>query len=158
MWLKKRASLRKEKQNGLGLRMVKAMTTGGFIGTIFATAVGFLCARTLPISLVDRSEVIIQIFFACLTLSILTSVFINAQKQFAAIFLKITAVVLLLVPVTDWLMFSQQITSLYSEGYYSVFIVNTMLLSLSICCWLISVKLSTSKQDLLDDASKLIPA
>jgi hypothetical protein len=59
----------------------KARTTGGFIDTIFATAVGFLCARTLPISLVDRSEVIIQIFFACLTLSILTSVFINVQKK-----------------------------------------------------------------------------
>ena len=145
MWLKKRASLRKEKQNWLGLRVLKAMTTGGFIDTIFATAVGFLCARTLPISLVDRSEVIIQIFFTCLTLSILTSVFYFRAKKSAAVFLKITTVVLLLAPITDWLMFSQQITSLFSEGYYSVFIVNTMLLSLSICCWLISVKLSTSK-------------
>ncbi len=158
MWLKKRASLRKEKQNWLGLRVVKAMTTGGFIGTIFATAIGFLCARTLPISLVDRSEVIVQIFFSCLTLSILTSIFINAQKQFAAIFLKITAVALLLVPIMDWLMLSQQIALLFNEGYYSVFIVNTMLLSLSICSWLISVKLSTSKQGLLDNANKLIPA
>ena len=109
MWLQKRANLRNEKQNKFGLQLVHAMTTGGFIGTVFATAIGFICARVLPIDLVGRSDLINQIFFACLAASIIASLAIKAQQQFSAVFLKVTAISLALVPVFDWLMLPQSI-------------------------------------------------
>ena len=89
MWIAKRSNLRVEKQNLAGLRIVHAMTTGGFIGTIFATAVGFICARIIPIDYVGRSDFITYIFFSCLFSAIVVSLAIKSQKQFAEIFLKI---------------------------------------------------------------------
>ncbi|MCJ8294753.1 MAG: PepSY domain-containing protein [Colwellia sp.] len=151
MWLQKRANLRSEKQNKFGLRLVKAMTTGGFIGTIFATAVGFLCARLLPIDLLNRSDVIGQIFFACLALSLITSLFIKAQKQFSAVFLKITALALAMIPVLDWLMLSQAIVVMFKAGHFDVLIVEVMLLSLALCCWLVSSKLFSSAEAVVND-------
>ena len=151
MWLQKRANLRSEKQNKFGLRLVKAMTTGGFIGTIFATAVGFLCARLLPIELVDRSDLIGQIFFACLAASLIASLLIKAQQQFAAIFLKITALALALIPVLDWLMLSQGIVVMFKAGHFDVVIVEVMLLSLALCCWLVSSRLFSSTETVVNE-------
>ncbi|WP_082627085.1 PepSY-associated TM helix domain-containing protein [Colwellia sp. TT2012] len=151
MWLQKRANLRSEKQNKLGLQLVKAMTTGGFIGTIFATAVGFICARLLPIDLLDRSDLIGQIFFACLAASLIVSLLIKAQQQFAAIFLKITALALALIPVLDWLMLSQGIVVMFKAGHFDVLIVEVMLLSLALCCWLVSSRLFSSAEAVVNE-------
>jgi len=151
MWLQKRANLRSEKQNKFGLRLVKAMTTGGFIGTIFATAVGFICARVLPIDMLNRSDVIGQIFFACLALSLIISLFIKAQKQFSAIFLKITAIALAIIPVIDWLMLPQRIVAMFNFGHFDVLIVEAMLLILALCCWLISSTLFSSVERVVDE-------
>ena len=151
MWLQKRANLRSEKQNKFGLRLVKAMTTGGFIGTIFASAVGFICARLLPIDLLNRSDVIGQIFFACLAASLIASLLIKAQQQFAAIFLKITALALALIPVLDWLMLSKGIVVMFKAGHFDVVIVEVMLLSLALCCWLVSSRLFSSTEHAVNE-------
>lgn len=148
MWLQKRANLRSEKQNKFGIQLVKAMTTGGFIGAVFATAIGFICARALPIELVGRSDLISQIFFLCLAASILTSLAIKAQQQFSAVFLKITAISLALIPVLDWLMLPQNIVVMLKAGHFDVLIVEVMLLSLALCCWLISSKLVISTEQI----------
>lgn len=145
MWLKKKSSLRTEKQSQVGLRIVNAMTTGGFIGTIFATAVGFICTRLIDIDYVNRSDVIGYIFFACLFGAITVSLTIKAQKKFAAIFLKITAVALAVVPVLDWLLVSQGIVDMLKFGYYNVIVVEAMLLSLALFCWLIASRLFVNK-------------
>ena len=155
MWLQKRANLRSEKQNKFGLRLVKAMTTGGFIGTIFATAVGFICARLLPIDMLNRSDVIGQIFFACLALSLITSLFIKAQKQFSAIFLKITAVALAIIPVLDWLILPQKILFMFKAGHFDVIVVEVMLLVLALCCWLISSKLVIATEPVIEQETIL---
>ena len=151
MWLQKRANLRSEKQNKLGLQLVKAMTTGGFIGTIFSTAVGFICARLLPIEILDRSDLIGQIFFACLAASLIVSLLIKAQQQFAAIFLKVTALALAIIPVLDWLMLSQGIIDMLKAGHFDVLIVEVMLLSLALCCWLVSSKLFSSAEPVVNE-------
>jgi len=141
MWLQKRANLRSEKQNQFGIQLVQAMTTGGFIGTVFATAVGFICARLLPLDLLNRSDIIGQIFFACLAVSLITSLLIKAQQQFSAIFLKVTALALALIPVLDWLILPQKIIAMFKVGHFDVVIVEVMLLILALCCWLISSRL-----------------
>ncbi|KGJ97404.1 PepSY-associated TM helix domain-containing protein [Colwellia psychrerythraea] len=151
MWLQKRVSLRSEKQNKFGIQLVKAMTTGGFIGTIFATAVGFICARLLPVDLLDRSDLIGQIFFACLVASLVLSLAIKAQQQFAKIFLKVTAIALALIPVLDWLMLPQKIIVMFKVGHFDVLIVEVMLLSLALCCWLVSSKLFSSVERAADE-------
>ena len=151
MWLKKKASLRKEKQNLVGLRIVHAMTTGGFIGTIFATAIGFICARVIAIDYVGRSDLIGYIFFACLFGAIIVSLTIKAQKQFAAIFLKITAVALAVVPALDWLLVSPGIIAMLKSGYYNVIVVEAMLLSLALFCWLIASRLFVNKSIAVDE-------
>lgn len=149
MWLQKKTNLRAEKQNKIGLRLVYAMTTGGFIGTIFATAVGFICARIIAIDYVGRSDLIGYIFFGCLFIAILVSLSLSfqlqAQKRFAAIFLKITAILLVMTPVLDWFFVAQGITAMLKLGYYHVIVVEVMLLSLALCCWLVATKLFSIK-------------
>ena len=151
MWLQKKTSLRKEKQNQLGLRLVYAMTTGGFIGTIFATAVGFICARVIATDYIGRSDLISYIFFACLFTAIIVSLMIKAQKQFAAIFLKVTALLLAITPMLDWLFVAQGITTMLELGQYSVIVVEVMLLSLALFCWLIASSLFERKQAVVVD-------
>ena len=155
MWLQKKANLRIEKQNKFGLKLVRAMTTGGFIGTVFATAIGFICARALPIELVGRSDLIGQIFFACLFASLLVSLVIKAQQQFSAIFLKITAVLLAIIPVLDWLMLSQSILVMLKAGHFDVLIVEVMLLSLALCCWLVASRIFVSNKQEVNEYNEL---
>jgi hypothetical protein len=145
MWIQKKANLRAQKQNPIGLKIVYAMTTGGFIGTIFACAVGFVFARAIPIDYIGRSDLIAYIFFGCLFTAIVTSLNINAQKQFAAIFLKITALVLAITPLLDWLTVSQGIITMLKLGNYHVIVVEVMLLSLALFCWLIASRLFVNK-------------
>jgi uncharacterized iron-regulated membrane protein len=158
MWLQKKASLRKEKQNALGLRLVYAMTTGGFIGTIFATAVGFICARVIAIDYVGRSDIIANIFFGCLFTAIIVSLSITSQlkvqKQFAAKFLKLTSVVLALTPVMDWLLVSKGIMSMLTFGDYNVIVVEVMLLILALFCWLISSSIFVKIREEVDDKTQ----
>ncbi|MFT5757851.1 MAG: putative iron-regulated membrane protein [Alteromonadaceae bacterium] len=146
MWLQKKSNLRDEKQNLVGLRIVNAMTTGGFIGTIFATAVGFTFTRLIPIDYVGRSDLIAYLFFGCLFTAIIVSLTIKSQKQFAAIFLKVTAVALATIPVMDWLFVSQGIKAMLKSGYYNVIVVEAMLLSLALFCWLIASRLFVNKR------------
>ncbi len=141
MWLDKKAKLRREKQNQLGLQLVKAMTTGGFIGTIFAAGVGFICARALPLDMLDRSELINQIFFATLFSALFISLFIKKQTQFSALFLKLTAITLAATPILDWFLVSEGIKSMLENQHYDVLIVQACLLCLALCCWLVSTKL-----------------
>jgi len=151
MWIQKKANLRAEKQNQLGLKVVYAMTTGGFIGTIFASAIGFIFARAIPIDYIGRSDLIAYIFFGCLFTAIAVSLNIKAQKQFAAIFLKITAVALAITPVLDWLFVSQGIIAMLKVGYYHVIVVEMMLLSLALFCWLIASRLFVNRRVEVDN-------
>ncbi|MEW6994007.1 PepSY-associated TM helix domain-containing protein [Colwelliaceae bacterium MEBiC 14330] len=141
MWLDKKAKLRREKQNQLGLQLVKAMTTGGFIGTIFATGVGFICARTLPLDMLSRSDLISQIFFATLFSALIISLFIKNQSKFSALLLKLTALTLAATPILDWLLVSKGIAAMLANQHYDVLIVQACLLCLALCCWLVSAKL-----------------
>ncbi|NRA62277.1 MAG: PepSY domain-containing protein, partial [Psychrobium sp.] len=97
LWIEKRAQQRKV--NKFGLHVVKAITSGGFIGVMFATAIGFIAARLLPTTMPLRSEMIVDIFFAGLLLSIIGSLFIRQQRQFGQLFCKLTATLMLVVVV-----------------------------------------------------------
>jgi hypothetical protein len=141
MWIHKKSNLRTEKQNLVGLRIVHAMTTGGFIGTIFSTAIGFISARIITIDYAGRGDVIAYIFFGCLFTAIVVSLTIKSQKKFAAIFLKITAVALAMTPVMDWFLVSQGIMMMLKFGHYNIIVVEAMLLSLALFCWLIASQL-----------------
>ncbi len=145
LWIQKKSNLRVEKQNLFGLRLVHAMTTGGFIGTIFATAIGFIFARIIAVDYAERSDFMAYIFFGCLFTAIAVSLNIKSQKQFAAIFLKITAVALAIIPVVDWLYVPQGIVAMLKLGHYNVIIVEAMLLSLALFCWLIASRLFVNK-------------
>ena len=145
MWITKKSNLRVEKQNLAGLQIVYAMTTGGFIGTIFAAAVGFICARIIPIDYVGRSDFIAYLFFSCLFTAIAVALAIKSQKQFAEIFLKMTAVALAVTPVIDWLLVSTGIIAMLKLGHYNVIVVEVMLLSLALFCWLIAARLFVNK-------------
>ncbi|MFT5815496.1 MAG: putative iron-regulated membrane protein [Psychroserpens sp.] len=160
MWIQKKVNLRLEKQNPTGLKVVYAMTTGGFIGTIFASAIGFVFARIIPIDFVGRSDVIGYLFFGCLFTAIVVSLNIKAQKQFAATFLRITAVTLAITPILDWFIVSQGIRVMLSFSYYHVIIVEIMLISLALFCWLIASRLFVSKrsEEIIPDSNLSIQA
>ncbi|NRA84924.1 MAG: PepSY domain-containing protein [Gammaproteobacteria bacterium] len=133
MWIEKRAKQRKVNQ--FGLHLVKAMTSGGFIGVIFATAVGFIAARLLPVTMVERSDMIVNIFFACLLGAIISALLTKQQAQFSKLFCKLTALLLCAVPLLDWALLSNDILVMINLGKFDVIIVEAMLILLALGCW-----------------------
>lgn len=70
LWIEKRASQRKFSK--FGLRVVKVITSDGFIA-----------ARLLPITNELRSEIIVEIFFACLFSAVVLSLLVKQQHLFS---------------------------------------------------------------------------
>jgi len=73
--------------------------------------------------------------------AIAVSLTVKSQKRFAAIFLKITALTLAITPIMDWLYVPQGIMAMLKLGNYQVVVVEVMLLSLALFCWLIASRL-----------------
>jgi len=153
MWIEKRAN--KRKANKLGLHLVKAMTSGTFIGIIFASAVGFIAARLLPITTPLRSEMIIEIFFACLFCALFASLLIKKQHLFSKWLCKLSAMLLLSVPLLDWIMFNDEIILMAHNGRFDVVIVDAMLVLLAIACWMFSGEIKVEVQEEVDLTDEL---
>ena len=145
MWLEKQ---RKQKQtNRTGIRLVKAVTYGGFAGTIFAVALGFLLARLLPSELVDRIHYIEMVFFTALIALLLLAMFIKNLALLARVILRLTSFILLTVIALDWILMSNEVLAVLARGQLDTLTVESILFLFALCCWLMSNKLAVKTSE-----------
>lgn len=140
MWLEKRA--KNKHQSKTGLHVVKAITSGGFIGAMAAITVAFIAARTLPIDLVGRSDMVSYSFGATLFICVVLALFTKNFARYNAKLLNIIALSLLAIPILDWTMLTSGMISLITQGRLDVLIVEAILLLFAACCWVIGQHLT----------------
>lgn len=151
LWLEKRVNNKRQSQ--LGLHLVRAMTSGVFLGAMLATALGFASARLLPDTIANRAALIENIWYATLAIALLLAFFTKKQTQFSVLLLKATSAVMLLIPVLDWLIVGDNIALLVDQGRLDVLLIHSILLCFAVCAWLIASNL-TKKHALSGERDK----
>ena len=141
MWIEKRNKQRTK--NSFGLHIVKSITYGGFVGGVFATSVGFLIARITPISTLNRMEFVELGFFIALFSAVILALILKSHNKFSSYLLKLSSSTLLLVIAADWTLFHDEILNIFRTERWEIIIVESILLILSISCWIVSRQIFT---------------
>jgi len=139
MWLAKRE--KNKRQSKRGLHVVRAITSGGFIGSMAGVATSFLAARILAPDMINRSEMVQNVFGVTLLICVVVAFFIKNFAVFNSTLLKLVSVTLLLTLIADWVLFSQQILMMISLAHYDVLIVEGIVALFALCCWGISLRI-----------------
>ncbi|MGB0860298.1 MAG: PepSY-associated TM helix domain-containing protein [Pseudoalteromonas spongiae] len=129
MWLEKRAKQRNQSQRSLNF--VTRMTSGGFIGFIFAIAVGFSAARIIPIEITTRAEIIENSVFASFLLMLVLAQLIKHNAKFNQYSLQLSGTIFALVVVLDWVLLPSATAQQLAEHKFDVVITQSILLLLS---------------------------
>ena len=159
MWLAKQS--KQGSKNKTGIRWIRAVTYGGFSGTLLAISTGFLLARILPDNLIDRISYIEAVFFTIILCTICISLLIKNLPRLAKITLRVTCLALLTVIILDWLLMSDSIMAIIERGQLSVLVVESLLLLFALCCWFMSVQVEVKQGNEVlpdDEISKLASA
>jgi len=136
MWIAKRE--KNKRQNALGLHIVRAMTSGGFIGSMAGVAASFLAARLFEPDMIERGAMVQNVFGITLLFCVVAAFFVKNFSLFNAVLLKLVASTLAISIVADWVLFSDQIIELYAHRRYDVIIVEAIITLFALCCWMIS--------------------
>lgn len=144
MWIEKRAKQRKH--SVIGLHIVKALSTGVFVGSLVATAVGFVLARILPPQMAERSDMIFNAFFITMFVCLAVAFVYKNQQVLSVLFLRITSILMVSVPLLDWIYVSEGINELLVQGRLDVLVVESIAVVFAVCCWVISRHMSKSQQ------------
>lgn len=118
LWINKRRAQRHASPRSIAI--ASAITMGGCGGIIVATAVGFLCERLLPATLTARGDWLVACFVVALLVTMLVSINISNIKRHISRLLLLTSALLLMTLTADWLMFSEQIITLWQNGFTAV--------------------------------------
>lgn len=99
------------------LNVMKALTLGGCVGVIPATAFIFLLERVLPIGFFERAHMIEVAFLMVLLAYVVSGFIIPYSKRYIGWALLASASLLFITFVADWVLFSRQFLALYSDGH-----------------------------------------
>jgi len=118
LWIEKRS--RQRNQSFTTLKFVRNFTLWSSGGVVLATAIAFVSERLLPAEFANRETFMVYSFVAALLLTAITLIFNHNKKHFLGHLLILTAGLLALVIVLDWLMFAKNITLLWQQGIYTI--------------------------------------
>jgi len=138
MWIAKRE--KNKRQSAVGLHIVRAITSGGFIGSMAGVATSFLAARLFEADMLERGTLVQNVFGITLLLCVVAAFFVKNFSLFNAVLLKLVTLTLILTLAADWMLFSEQIIQLFSQGLYDVVIIEALMLIFALCCWQISAR------------------
>lgn len=113
LWFVKR---KKQCANPRTFFIMQTITVGGCIGVMVATAGALLLERTLSIDVAERASVIQYIFAVVLFVYVVTCFWQRNVKQVLASSLLVFGVLLLMTTISDWVMFSAELISLWRGG------------------------------------------
>ncbi|MEM9102391.1 MAG: PepSY-associated TM helix domain-containing protein [Pseudomonadota bacterium] len=115
LWIAKRQKQYQEYPKTIAV--TRALTLGGCMGVMLATAAAFLLERNLPVAVENRSDLIEMIFGMVLFVSALLAFFNKNFKRYIAHHCIAIAGVLLVLVGSDFVFFGQTILTLSTQGY-----------------------------------------
>jgi len=118
LWIEKRS--RQRNQSLKTLKFVRNFTLWSSGGVVIATAVAFVCERLLPVELANRENFMVYSFIATLLLTATALIFNHNKKHFLGHLLTLSAALLVLVIVLDWLLFASSIIHLWQQGISTI--------------------------------------
>lgn len=113
LWIVKR---QKKNEFPKTMALTRALTLGGCMGVITATAFAFLMERVLPVDTLNRADFVIWSFTAVLFLSTVIAFFRNNINSYVSVSCYISGVFIFAYVLFDLVVLRQIIWSLYQEG------------------------------------------
>ncbi|MCJ8271255.1 MAG: PepSY domain-containing protein, partial [Psychrosphaera sp.] len=157
LWIDKKAKQRKSSPKTVAL--VTNVTLLGSAGVVLATAVAFMFERTLPADLTTRASIMVYSFVATLGATGIYLYFDKNKTRCLSVLMAFGALVLVLVVIVDWLMFSQTIIDLWHKGVKTIVATEVGLLSIAAALGFAAVKLRVRSRDkVVYDARSDVPA
>lgn len=118
LWIEQRE--KKRNQSAKTLAFIKSYTMWSTGGVMLATAVAFLVERVLPFEPSSRAEYMEYSFIVSLLLVAIVLCFKLNKKYVLAWLLRLSGYITLLTVLCDWVMFSDEIITLWSQGVTSI--------------------------------------
>ncbi|BAJ01293.1 PepSY-associated TM helix domain-containing protein [Shewanella violacea] len=118
LWAEKRMQQRQSSSKSIAI--VNSMTLGSTMGVIFATAIAFLFERVLPLGLAGREDLMIASFVTSLGLYFILACLVSNKRRMLFISLMATAGVLVITILADWVLFHEQIVTVFKAGFLAV--------------------------------------
>ncbi len=143
LWAEKRQQARQASQKVT--RFFSNLTLGWCGGLILATAIGFLLERTLPTSWSGRGDNLVIALLMIFTIVALSAWQFTNKRHFISSILYLTAAVLFMTVVCDWLLFADVLMFLARSGSASVLAVNIALMISSIVCFFTARRLAMGR-------------
>jgi hypothetical protein len=132
LWIEKR--IRDQATYARTTHWVGAMTLGVCAGLVFATALGFLAERAMPVHWNHRADSLIYLFVFGV-IAITAAAFRTLDKQrFLNRLLIATAALLCLTVALDWLLLSNTLLHLWRQGRLATMGIELGLLLFAGCC------------------------
>jgi len=153
LWIEKRSRLRV--QSATTLLLASKFTLWSCGGVVVATAVAFVCERALPIDLIGRNIYMMAGFVVTLLVVALLITIQPNNKYSLALLLKLTAALLVITVVLDWLMFSNKLLPMWQQGIKTVLATEVALISVAIVSCYLGHKLMTQSKVLINADVKL---
>jgi len=118
LWIEKRRRQRNHQPKTLAF--VSNFTLWSTGGVIASTAVAFLIERLLPSNLEARADYMITSFIVTLVLVAILLVFNKNKIAFLGRLLSVSGYIAFIVIMIDWIMFTPEITHLWSQGVTTI--------------------------------------
>lgn len=150
LWLDKRAKQKNVSPQGIAL--VGNLTLGGCCGTVVGTAALFLAERVLPLGLdAARGDWLARIFVLTMAMVMALAFMIRYKRSFMKVSLYLSAALVGLTILADWVMYGSSMGQLWQQGYHAVPGVEAgMLLMIGLCLWIARKLRSRSAQPAAD--------
>lgn len=97
--------------------VTRALTLGGCMGVVIATAVAFLLERVWPVSDIGRSDFIEQAFGLTLLLTVITGFFAKSIAKFLGVTTAVSGLLLLILALYDGAFYYQTLLTLSEQGF-----------------------------------------
>lgn len=124
LWIVKRS---KPESHNKTRKVTSALTLGGCMGVVLATAVAFLLERLLPLSDMNRVDLVEQVFGLVLLLTVIVGFFAKNISRFIGGITAISGGVLLILSLYDFAVYQQLLLSLREQGFGQVFNISIVL-------------------------------
>lgn len=142
LWINQRRAQRHSSPRSIAI--ASTITIGGCGGIIVATAVGFLCERLLPATLTARGDWLVGCFVVALLATMLVSINIGNIKRHISRLLLLTSALLFTTLIADWLMFAEQMITLWQNGFTAVIGVQVAMVFMAVIGVYSALKLKDS--------------
>lgn len=139
LWIDKRSLQKNVSEKSI--RFVKKLTTGGCTGVVVATAIGFFLERILSVDLTSRPDYIVYSYSLTLLVVGVVAFLINDYRQYIIRFLQMTACILWLTILADWILLSESILRLISMESYTIVSVQLGLFLFSLLCLFVAMRI-----------------